>query len=92
MASICLYPGSFDPFHKGHQEVANEALNYAPLVVILPNNPNKHKPDRSNIIYRSHLLSKLYDLYNDNTYFLKSGIVVDTRDIDVAISEIKKKI
>ena len=61
IANVCIYQGSFDPFHKGHQEVASEALNYAQLVVILPNNFNRHKPNRSNIIFRSHLLSKLYN-------------------------------
>jgi len=42
MAKIALFPGSFDPFHKGHRYVVNAALQvFDEVYVCVAVNPNK---------------------------------------------------
>lgn len=42
MAKIALFPGSFDPFHKGHRYVVNAALQiFDEVYVCVAINPNK---------------------------------------------------
>lgn len=53
---IGIYVGSFDPFHIGHLEVIQIALNYVDKIIIVPNNPNKDKIFRSNLYQRLHII------------------------------------
>ena len=37
-----IFPGSFDPFHNGHLDIVNEALNlFDKVVITISNNPSK---------------------------------------------------
>jgi len=64
-SSVCLYVGSFDPFHNGHREVAEVMTQYADCVVIVPNNPNKSKPFRAEVEHRIEMISlSIVDLKN----------------------------
>jgi pantetheine-phosphate adenylyltransferase len=43
--TVALYPGSFDPFHNGHLEVAERASRlFDSLVVAVVRNPQKGEP------------------------------------------------
>ena len=43
--TIALFPGSFDPFHNGHLEVAERASSlFDALVVAVVRNPQKGGP------------------------------------------------
>lgn len=57
---FCLYSGSFDPFHVGHLEIVKVLLdnNYVDVVIIIPNNPNKSKPLRTELKYRVDIIEK----------------------------------
>lgn len=51
-----FYVGSFDPFHIGHYEVVSVLHNFLDKIYILPNNPNKGKPLRTNLDLRIHII------------------------------------
>lgn len=51
-SKVGIYVGSFDPFHIGHLEAAKIALNYVHQVIIVPNNPNKSKSQRTDLKHR----------------------------------------
>jgi hypothetical protein len=53
----CLYVGSFDPFHVGHLEVTT-VMSQDCVVVVVPNNPNKSKPMRSELEHRINVIAK----------------------------------
>jgi len=59
--TCCLYIGSFDPFHVGHLEVVEQMLNYVDFVTILPNNPNKKKPNRTDLLHRVKMIRLTVD-------------------------------
>lgn len=59
--SIAIYPGTFDPFHRGHQDTAETVIerNAADLVVLLPNPTHIEKtplpvPLRLDLIHEVH--------------------------------------
>lgn len=53
---IGIYVGSFDPFHKGHLEAVNVSLKYVDKVIIVPNNPNKTKIHRTELMHRYNMI------------------------------------
>lgn len=57
-AKIGIYPGSFDPIHIGHLEVARSALEKLDLdaVYIMPNGANPRKPNMSPIRVRAAII------------------------------------
>lgn len=44
---ICVFPGSFNPFHDGHKYVIQKAIDsgFSKIVVVIAQNPNKSKND-----------------------------------------------
>lgn len=71
-AKIGIYPGSFDPVHVGHLEVARSALTRLGLdaVYIMPNGTNPRKPDMSQIEQRAALIESALSDYNDDRLHL----------------------
>ena len=57
-ANIGIYPGSFDPIHTGHLEVARSALIKLKLdaVYLMPNGTNPRKPNMSPIKARAEII------------------------------------
>lgn len=52
-----FYPGTFDPPHTGHDEIAKESLKHVDKVHLLPNPVNpKSKPDIADLDTRLDLL------------------------------------
>lgn len=67
LEKIGLYIGSFDPIHKGHYEVICTMLKYVNKIAILPNNPNRHKPNRSSLLDRLNIIKlTLHDFIHIN--------------------------
>ena len=57
MKPIAIFPGSFDPWHKGHQNVLMQALPlFRKIYVVVTNNINKVAS--ANCGARAHLISK----------------------------------
>lgn len=46
-SKICIFPGSFNPFHDGHKYVIQKAINtgFKKIVIVIAQNPNKSKND-----------------------------------------------
>lgn len=53
---VGFYVGSFDPFHIGHLEVCQVVLKYVDKILIIPNNPNKSKPLRTDLHHRLEII------------------------------------
>ncbi len=66
-ARIGIYPGSFDPIHLGHLEVARSALVKLRLdaVYFMPNGSNPRKPNMSAIELRAELIEAALKDYDD---------------------------
>ncbi len=66
-ARIGIYPGSFDPIHIGHLEVARSALVKLQLdaVYLMPNGTNPRKPNMSAIELRAELIEAALNDYDD---------------------------
>jgi cytidyltransferase-like protein len=88
----CLYPGSFDPFHLGHLEVARVVLEHAlaDIVIIAPNNRNASKFDRSELDFRC----KFAELAIDQDSTAGKGnkdfenVLVSRQDVDVLVRDL----
>ncbi|MEW6708775.1 MAG: adenylyltransferase/cytidyltransferase family protein [Candidatus Riflebacteria bacterium] len=67
-ARIGIYPGSFDPVHLGHLEVARSALVKLNLdaVYFIPNGTNPRKPSMSPIEQRAELINAALLDYKDS--------------------------
>ena len=40
---ICLYGGSFDPVHVGHQQIVEKIADSCDKIIIIPTNQSPHK-------------------------------------------------
>lgn len=94
--AILIYSGSFDPFHNGHLEAIQIASKWKKKYnitksIIFPNNPNKSKPNRTNLALRTKIISHYMPLYNSYEYLENSiQIVCDTRKIDIILEHLKQ--
>ncbi|WP_158861029.1 pantetheine-phosphate adenylyltransferase [Lunatibacter salilacus] len=63
MKKIALFPGSFDPFTKGHQDIVQRGLNIFDKVIISIG----HNTSKKNRYFDLDLMvGKIEDLYKDN--------------------------
>ena len=62
---IAIYPGSFNPVHKGHIKIANEALerNFTDRVLIVPTGSYW---DKNNLVDLNHRINMLKFYENEN--------------------------
>ncbi len=59
MARVAIFPGSFDPFTRGHQAVVEEALRlFDKIVIAIGHNPNKR--GLLSIEARKRLIEEVY--------------------------------
>lgn len=61
MKRVCVFQGSFDPFHLGHFEIVQVLLEQKLVdhVILAPNNPNSKKWWRSPLDFRVDLMRKM---------------------------------
>ncbi|QDY87686.1 pantetheine-phosphate adenylyltransferase [Mycoplasma anserisalpingitidis] len=79
-----IYPGSFDPWHKGHMEILKKALKiFDAIFIIVSINPDKD--NQSNIDKRfNNVKEKVKDLDNVEVLINKSGFIADiARELNV---------
>jgi pantetheine-phosphate adenylyltransferase len=65
---VAIYPGSFNPWHKGHEEILNKSLLLFDKVIIgIGNNPEKNfnNPHNNNPIFRIPEHVRYNDQYVD---------------------------
>ncbi len=65
-----IYPGSFNPFHKGHEDVLKKALKIFDKIIILQYHKESDVPDKSFL--------KIADEYQDVECGFFKGLLVDT--------------
>lgn len=99
-ARIGIYPGSFDPVHIGHLEVARSALVKLKLdaVFFMPNGSNPRKPQMSPIKQRAEILKAAFTDYKQPGFKLfpideieKSAADGDPADAPVRLLEIARQ-
>ncbi len=61
-SKICFYPGSFDPFHEGHDFVAQKSLDeFCDYILIYPSwGGDDYKLNRSSLAVRQNKLNEIY--------------------------------
>lgn len=85
MYNIGLYVGSFDPFHMGHLEVIDVLISrdHVDMIYIMPNNPNKKKPYRTDIKHRCEMIR--LTLANNLDKEHRDNVIVVEEDCDTYI-------
>jgi cytidyltransferase-like protein len=77
---ICIYAGSFDPFHKGHQEVVHTILNQniADMIYVVAGDPS-HK-NRIDLKHQINIIK---------TYFDDNNVMVSDKTSEELLKECK---
>lgn len=61
MKKKCIYPGTFNPIHKGHQQVINLAKDiFDEVIIVLAINPKKEPPTVDALNHRKLLIESIY--------------------------------
>jgi pantetheine-phosphate adenylyltransferase len=72
MKRVAIYPGSFDPVTKGHQDIVERALNiFDKIIVAILHNPGKEA---------LFTVDERVDMLTESLQHLKNGIEIDTFD------------
>lgn len=50
MVRVGIYPGSFNPWHDGHQDILNKALRIFDKIIVLQGH-NPSKPEAKDKLY-----------------------------------------
>ena len=74
MGKTAIYPGSFNPWHEGHTDILNKALQvFDHVVVAIGTNPSKHSTQAGN-----PSVAFFGELYGDRVTLLGfNGLLVD---------------
>jgi len=63
MVRIAIFPGSFDPFTKGHSDIVDRTLTIVDRVIIaMGHNPEKH----SRYFEAEYMIERIQSVYADN--------------------------
>jgi len=63
MKRVAIFPGSFDPFTKGHEDIVNRTLNIFDEVIIAIG----HNPEKSNRYFEvNYMMERIRSLYAGN--------------------------
>lgn len=76
MINKIIYPGSFDPITKGHEDIINQLQNLASVVIVGIAEDND-KNSLYTIDQRLHLLNELYQNHANIEVISYSGLTVD---------------
>lgn len=75
-----IFPGSFDPFHKGHEFIIKKALkDFSIIYIIISWNENKTRKYSFEEIYKN-----ISDIYKNNS---KIKILINKNELTVDISK-----
>jgi nicotinate-nucleotide adenylyltransferase len=91
MKKLCVFGGSFDPPHVGHEMIIKELLEMDfDRILIMPNNDVEYKQLTSSVMNRSNMVKILVDKYDNRIEFSDLEIVRDgiTKTCDT-IKELK---
>lgn len=70
-----IYPGTFNPFHKGHADILIKASKvFDQIMVVVMNNPDKTLPDDQNAKY-----SRFDQVYRDMKLLIPNMTALDIR-------------
>ncbi len=101
-----IYPGSFDPFHKGHLSIYEKALKLFDEVIIYVTN-NDEKENQSSLdkrkkqikemipnckIIANNKLTALIALENDSFYILRGLRTIEEVEYELLIASVNKKL
>ena len=76
MIDKIIYPGSFDPITKGHEDIINQLQNLASAVIVAIAEDND-KNSLYSIDQRLNLLNELYQNHANIEVISYSGLTVD---------------
>lgn len=76
MIDKIIYPGSFDPITKGHEDIINQLQNLASVVIVAIAEDND-KSSLYTIDQRLNLLTELYQNHTSIEVITYSGLTVD---------------
>ncbi|EDZ64028.1 pantetheine-phosphate adenylyltransferase [beta proteobacterium KB13] len=76
MIDKIIYPGSFDPITKGHEDIINQLQNLASVVIVAVAKDND-KNSLYSIDQRLNLLKELYQNHANIEVISYSGLTVD---------------
>ena len=76
MIDKIIYPGSFDPITKGHEDIINQLQNLASVVIVAIAEDND-KNSLYSIDQRLNLLNELYQNHANIEVISYSGLTVD---------------
>ena len=76
MIDKIIYPGSFDPITKGHEDIINQLQNIASAVIVAIAEDND-KNSLYSIDQRLNLLNELYENHANIEVISYSGLTVD---------------
>lgn len=84
-----LYPGSFNPFTIGHEDIVNRALTiFDKVIIAISVNPNKHVND-DELTARLFKLQQLYKDDNRVTVIVNKGLTTECAKLNKCSAIIK---
>ena len=80
MNRIAIFPGSFDPFTKGHSDIVDRTLNIVDKVIIaMGDNPDKN----TRYFEADYMIERIQSVYTDN----KNVEVIKYNELTASLAE-----